>query len=135
MSLFLTDNWETGEPHWQVSDAGEMILGVSGPGNHYSPRVLSAHDLGRWVHLVTVYDRAALTVTHFLDGRAVGSKPIRGYVPLVVGAAEIGNWGLPTGRDKDQIRNFNGTIDEFVVFGRALPAADVVALYESGRPQ
>jgi len=135
ISLFLTDDWDRGEPHWQMSRKGEMILGVRGPGNHFSPEVLSAHHLGRWVHLATVYDRATLTVTHYLDGRAAGSQPIRSYVPLVVGAAEIGNWGMPMARAQDQIRNFNGVIDELVVLGRALGAGDIASMYEAGRPQ
>lgn len=134
-SLFLTDDWDPGEPHWQVSREGEVILGVSGPGNHFSPPVLSAHDLGRWVHLATVYDRATLTVTHYVDGRVVGTRPIRSYLPLVIGAAEIGNWGLPMGRAEHQIRNLNGAIDELAVLGRSLSADEVAAMYEAGRPE
>lgn len=135
MSLFLTDDWDRGEPHWQVSRTGEMILGVRGPGNHFSRAVLSPLDLGRWMHLATVYDRATETVTHYLDGRPVGRKAIDGYVPLTIGAAEIGNWGLPMGRKEDQIRNLNGAIDELAVFGRALGAEEIADLHQQGKPQ
>ncbi len=135
ISLFLTDDWDPGEPHWQVSREGEMILGVSGPGNHFSPRVLSAHDLGRWVHLATVYDGRSRSVTHYLDGRPVAAVPIRGYLPLVVGAAEIGNWGVPLGHVDTKIRNFNGALDEIAILGRAVSAAEMAAMYEAGRPQ
>jgi hypothetical protein len=35
-SLMLTDGWEAGEVHWQISDKGQLILGVSGGVNCYS---------------------------------------------------------------------------------------------------
>lgn len=134
ISLLLTDDFDRGEPHWQVSREGEMILGVGGPGNHISPPVLSQMDLGRWLHLATVYDRGAETVTHYLDGRPVGRNRIKGYIPLVVGPAEIGNWGLPLSNHVDRIRNLNGAIDELAVFARALSDDEVAGLYQSGLP-
>ncbi len=134
-SLFLTDDWDQGEPHWQVNRHGQMLLGVSGPGNFFSPPVLTAHDLGHWSHLVTVYDGTTRSVTHYLNGRPVARKVIDNYVPLVVGAAEIGNWGMPLGAKEEQVRNLNGAIDELAIFGRALSSDEVAAAHENGRPQ
>src|SRR5690606_32641359 len=93
-SLMLTDGWDLGEPHWQLSREGELILGVkSSPfSNYFSPPVLGQADLGRWVLLVTVYDADAGHVSHYVDGRRVSREAIRRATPLRIGPAEIGNW-------------------------------------------
>jgi len=57
--------------------------------------------------------------------------------PFRVGAAELGNWnakGFPKD-DPFMIRNFGGAIDEFCLFGRALGAEEIRALYSAGKPQ
>ncbi|HAH47967.1 MAG TPA: hypothetical protein DCM07_24555, partial [Planctomycetaceae bacterium] len=82
-SLMLTDGYNPGNPHWQLSDKGEMILGVkTGPGkNYFSPVVLQPTDLGRWIFLVTVYDHQKREVVHYLDGVAVSHHKIENPVP------------------------------------------------------
>jgi hypothetical protein len=134
-SLMLTDDWEPGEVHWQLSDKGEMILGVrQGTGvNYFSPAVLGPGDLGRWVLLVTVYDSGQEAVLHYLDGKPVSRHHIEATIPLRIGAAEIGNW---TTRkfSADPIRSLNGRMDEFGIFGRALSGDEVRAMYELGKP-
>jgi hypothetical protein len=134
-SLMLTDEWNTGNPHWQVARDGQIILGVGGVGNYTSPSALGQADLGKWMHLAVVYDPAAAQVTHYVNGRAVALLPIHKPVTLVVGTAELGNWGMPRGQGDSRVRNLNGRIDEFALFKRALTDAEVAAMHEAGRPQ
>jgi len=57
--------------------------------------------------------------------------------PFRIGAAELGNWnarGFPK-NDPFMIRNFGGAMDEFCLFGRALSADEIRALYSAGKPQ
>jgi hypothetical protein len=50
------------------------------------------------------------------------------------GALEIGNW-TPSGGDPiEPIRAFNGRMDEFLVFSRALHAEEIARLWATGRP-
>ncbi|HBL48418.1 LamG domain-containing protein [Gimesia sp.] len=135
-SLMLTDGYNPGNPHWQLSDKGEMILGVkTGPGkNYFSPVVLQPTDLGRWIFLVTVYDHQKREVVHYLDGVAVSHHKIENPVPLVIGPAEIGNWRPQEHTGAHSIRSLNGRLDEFALFGRALPAEEILQLYQSGKP-
>jgi hypothetical protein len=147
-ALMLTDGWVDGQPHWQVSWDGEIILGVAtGPTkgvNYYSTKgVLTQADLGRWVHLTTVYNAPTQTVTHYVDGRAfkAEARPL-GHADLSaplhaleIGKAEIGNWSAPRTSDINfSVRNLNGRIDEFIVFARGLSGDQVRSLYEAGRP-
>lgn len=135
-SLMLTDGYNAGNPHWQLSDKGEIILGVkTGPGkNYFSPVVLQPTDLGRWIHLATVYDHQNQEVVHYLDGVPVSHHKIKNPIPLVIGPAEIGNWRPQEHTGEHSIRSLNGRLDEFALFGRALSADDILKLYQSGKP-
>lgn len=135
-SLMLTDGYNAGNPHWQLSDKGEIILGVkTGPGkNFFSPVVLQPTDLGRWIHLATVYDHQNKEVVHYLDGVPVSHHKIENPIPLVIGPAEIGNWRPQEHTGEHSIRSLNGRLDEFALFGRALSADEILKLYQSGKP-
>ncbi len=131
-SLVLTDEWRQGGLHWQLSDAGEIILGVHGHGNHFSPQVLSPADLGRWIHLATVIDPG--TVTHYLDGRPVYTKRIRHARPFELNAAELGNWTPGPSITDNRIRSLNGRLDELGIFSRAFTDEEVAAMFAAGAP-
>lgn len=135
-SLMLTDGYNPGNPHWQLSDQGEIILGIKeGAGkNYFSPVVLKPTDLGRWIFLVTVYDHQKKEVVHFLDGLPVSHHRLKNPIPLVIGPAEIGNWRPQEHTGEHSIRSLNGRLDEFALFGRALSAEEILQLYQSGKP-
>jgi hypothetical protein len=138
-SLMMTDGWEEAAPHWHVSDAGRVELGVQGwdakGGVHYlTPPVLTPDRLGEWVHLAVVYDRDAGQVTHYVDGRPFQQEPIKLDIPLRIGDVELGNWNLGARPHKSPIRYFSGCIDEFMLFSRALGDDEIERLYTQGRP-
>lgn len=135
-SLLLTDAFKKGAIHWQLSDKGEIILGVH-PGrleNHFSPPVIGPNDLGRWVFLATTYDEANRTVTHYLDGRKVGTTSIQTLGALAPGDAELGNW-ISNQTSGSRTRSLNGRMDEFTFYSRALTSDEVRAAYEKGLPR
>lgn len=137
-SLMLTDGWETGEIHWQISDRGQLILGVSGGVNSFSDPVIVPADLGRWMHLAATVESSPTggKVIHYLDGRRIGgSSSDRPMPPLRIGEAEIGNWhpGVLTS-NSTPIRSLNGRIDDFTILSRALSDSEVSAIYEAGLP-
>ena len=144
-SLMLADGWDPGAPHWQIGSDGTLILGVRGPPDfHPSPNVrgaqyraynvLTPERFGRWVHLAIVYDQEARRVTHYVDGRPVMEEPMEVEIPIRIGDAELGNWNVAGFRNKNPVRNFNGCIDEFLLFSRPLSGAEVERLYLQGRP-
>jgi len=134
-SLMLTDGWENGEVHWQISDKGELILGVSGGMNCYSDPVLFPSDLGRWMHLAATVEATSSfgRIVHYLDGRPVSEERYdKPMPPLRIGDAEIGNWqhqgkGHP-------IRSLNGRIDDFFILGRAMTPTEIATIHDSGVP-
>jgi hypothetical protein len=145
-SLFLTDNYQRGEPHWQILDSGQLFFSVrvsqqKGGQEHrvvLSPPFWSPTLSGKWLHLATTYDVDAKTTTHYLNGRQLiaESIPLHQLVETTrIGMASIGNWSMPTRPDSNfAIRNLNGRIDEFAIFSAALSAEEVAEMYESGKP-
>jgi len=129
-SLFLTDGFETGELHWQISAQGQIILGIANEKdpNSQSEPVIHPEDLGRWIHLATTVDRSTGIVCHFLDGENVMTDQRKNIPPLKLGGGEIGNWKAHN--TQYPIRSFNGRIDEFIILDRAMSESEIGALYQ-----
>ncbi|MDA7916066.1 FecR domain-containing protein [Verrucomicrobia bacterium] len=138
-SLMLSDHWDVGDVHWQISDEGELIIGIQTPGQghgsyHSDKRILGRKDLGKWVHLAFVYDPVSGLARHFLNGRVVSEHVIKQAVPLTIGNADLGNWTLPEATGWD-VRNLNGRIDEFWILSRPLTREEIRQQYERSRPE
>lgn len=150
-SLLLTDGYEHGEPHWQIFEDGRLMFSLmypdaARPGKnrnriYFSPVIFDRANTGRWHHVAVTYENRTGAVVHFVDGVEVSREidelhePGR---PVVYGACELGNWGLPTiGQvlHPFPIRNFNGCIDEFAIYSAALSGAEIRAMFEAGRPE
>ncbi len=138
-ALMLTDGWDLGEVHWQITADGELLLGVSLPDTqegdgHRSPPVLGPKDLGRWVHLAVVYDKQTNLIVHYLDGKRVSQGSLRVPTTMRIGPANLGNWNPYPDFLKNSRRSLNGRIDEFVILGRALTDDEVRQMYDMGKP-
>lgn len=149
-SLFLTDGYEPGEPHWQIYEDGSLMFSISypAPGQgvvrtknnqiYHSKPVITADSLGRWHHLAVTYDNVTGLVVQYFDGQEVG-REVSGFHqpgrPIVYGACELGNWGLPTQGHQFPIRNLNGAIDEFAIYHSALSPAEIRNLNLKGQPK
>ena len=142
-ALFLADNAQRGEPHWQIQSDGRLMLFLYvKPGKspmYLSPVIWDIGMSGRWLHLASVFDEAAQSVTHYVNGKAVSTEAVPPHAAIHttrIGAGEIGNWGLPNRPDEPwfAVRNLNGAIDEFAIFSAALGAEEIRRMYESGKP-
>ena len=140
-ALLLTNGWtaRAGQFHWQLTRSGRMDFGINfGPGDsdctvYHSLPVLDSDDFGRWLHLAVVYDTAARQIEFYADGRLVNSKRTADDIELVAGPCELGNWYADS-KDPFPVRNFQGRIDELMIFRRALTAGEVKTMYEEGKP-
>jgi hypothetical protein len=129
--LFMTDGVEAHEAHWQISRKGEIAFGSHTVGSLSSPPILQPKDIGRWMHLVAVYDSKQKRISLYLNGELIASDVMKRGGPLRIGGAEIGNWQATPG-PADPIRSLTGTIDAFLIVKRALSAAEVRQLYAQG---
>lgn len=137
-SLLLSDGFEKGTLHWQLSDSGEMIVGArhkAGGGafeniayNVFSPEVIQPSDFGRWMHLAMVYDPVHKKINQYIDGELIYSGEIKVLQKIHIGKCQIGNW------NRSQLRSLNGCMDEFMIFSRALNHDQIKELYLHGKP-
>lgn len=136
-SLMLTDGFDENGIHWQIRQDGSLTLGMryanNRARNYHTPPIFSLFRLGQWVHLATVYDTDRARVSHFVNGEAAARQRIKPFADgsLEIGHATIGNW---SGRKAADVRNFNGCMDELIIFGEALDDQEVRRIYEVGRP-
>lgn len=140
-SLFMADGFAPGTVHWVVRNDGVLGLTVIGAkGAHQiltSPPVMTVDQLGLWVHVAVVLDGRARAAFHYVNGQEVSRHAVRIGPPYRFGPTEVGNWnpvGFP-GADPFLVRNFSGVLDQFLLFGRALSAGEIAALYDDGKPQ
>jgi anti-sigma factor RsiW len=148
-SLFLTDNYQSGEPHWQILDTGQLFFSVRPTERSLdreeiehrevlSPSFWNPSMSGKWLHLATTYDVDTKQTTHFLNGTPIhqeGIPDLQLVTTTRIGMASIGNWSMPT-KDDDHfaIRNLNGSMDELAIFKAALSPAEIAEIYEHGKP-
>jgi hypothetical protein len=137
-SLFMCDGFDVRTLHWLIREDGVLGLTVIGsrPGDFQivaSRPALGLDQFGMWLHLAVVLDGSAKRVTHYVNGRRVSENALNIRPPFRIGNAELGNWNARGFPDNDpfMIRNFSGAMDEFCLFSRALPEAEVRALYSS----
>jgi hypothetical protein len=142
-ALLMSGDGQPGEIQWQLNAAGKMIFGerklpgwgASHVATTYSDwRAVKPTQLGLWVHLALVYDRQAGTVIHYVNGRSYGISQMKLDQPIALGSMEIGNWTPRLDDPMEPIRNFNGRMDEFALFGRALSAREIQQCYKASRP-
>lgn len=140
-SILLTDGYGKNGLHWQIRQDGSLILGMrytkNVAYNYQTGSIFNLFRLGQWVHLATVYDADQARVTHYVNGELAKREPLKQAADglLTISNATIGNWSVPTARHRSSsVRNFNGCIDELIVFGEALNEQDVRRIYEIGRP-
>ena len=140
-SLLLTDGFGRNGIHWQIRQDGKLVLGMRHSKNrarsYQSDSIFNLFRLGQWVHLATVYDVDRARLTHYVNGRPAKRMRLKKSSAgvLRIGNATIGNWSVPTPQHRgSSVRNFNGCIDELIVFRDALDDQEVRRIYEVGRP-
>lgn len=139
-SLLLTDGFGKNALHWQIRQDGALVLGVRYTKdityNYRTDSIFNLFRLGQWSHLATVYDSDQSLVSHYVNGKLTRRESLIDAASgvLKIGNATIGNWSVPTQKHHgSRVRNFNGCIDEMIVFGVALDEQEVRHIYDVGR--
>ncbi len=128
-----------GEIHWKLDKSGRLLLGMRASGEPVyeswerleSPTVVTPQDFGRWIHLATVIDGEHGVMKHFVNGSQVAAGEMKRRVPVQLGLANLGNFDAasPTSPGSGLVRAFNGRMDEFALFTRALTSEEIAAFY------
>jgi sialidase-1 len=121
--------------------AGQLAFRAGFDGGHVGETALIAVETARWYHFAGVIDRAARTLTGYLDGSTegwqarqpeenAGSQP-NDAVPQLV----LGGYTDPAGGHYDHTfgRNGSGLVDDFRLYDRALSAAELSTFIPKNR--
>jgi hypothetical protein len=118
---FMTLN-EDGRLHWGISDANNISAGVETP---------DPLPTGEWLHIAGVLDDTMGRMDLYINGTAVGHtttsiRPFRDLDPAWEPGVGIGNHG-------GTLHNFpfDGLIDEWALYSRALSASEIRAVYQA----
>lgn len=128
---------QIGEIHWKLNRQGHLLLGIrAAPELDYqswerleSPPVVTEQDFGRWLRLATVIHGTHGTLDHYVNGRHVASATMQRRTPIRLSLANLGNFdaAIPYTTEPGEVRSFNGRMDEFLMFRRALTADEIKA--------
>jgi ferric-dicitrate binding protein FerR (iron transport regulator) len=147
-SIFLTDGYESGEPHWQLVDDGSLMFSIiylspdfDGPSRRnqifVTPKLIDKQQMGAWYHLAVTYSNKTGEVCQYCNGKLVSKEVSELFVPsrpIRIGVCEIGNWGVPLSAHEFPLRNLNGTVDDFMIFREPLPAAEIADMVRLSKP-
>ncbi len=111
-----------GELYLRIAD-GQYQAGAWDGMDHVVVFSMPVADVGKWVHLATVYD--GTTWRLYRNGEEVNASADAIGAPFVYGDWAIGSRGDGTERF------FKGSVDEVVVYGRALSSEEIHKLFES----
>lgn len=126
-----------GEVHWKIDQSGRLVLGVRAEAKLdfqawerlESPQIVTEQDFGRWMQLATVIDGTKGVMKHFVNGKEIASAPMNRRPAIQLGLANLGNFDASAPEfERNIARSFNGRIDEFALFTRALDAEEIAAM-------
>ena len=128
---------KVGEVHWKIDQSGRLVLGVRAEAKLgydtwerlESPQIVTEQDFGRWMQLATVIDGSKGVMKHFVNGKEVASAPMKRHPAIQLGLANLGNFDASAPEfQRNTVRSFNGRIEEFALFTRALDAEEIAAM-------
>lgn len=127
-TLFFSQKNIKGAAFWQILPNGQIVFGGTNQNRSRSfrnPIPIVREQLGTWFHLAIVIDPDQRRVTHYFNGRPVGTERISEPLQIRIDDATIGR--RP---DDMQRRSFNGCIDEFRIYSRCLEPNEILAIVE-----
>jgi hypothetical protein len=134
-AIFNSNGAESGGLHFQMNRLGLPRGGLLGVGRPNQRWVGHPVPVGKWVHVVSVLSLPQRRHVIYINGLPVlESELAKGDVLLQPGQCRLGNWLGDARFHEDSSRALCGLVDELSIWNRALSAAEVAALTESGRP-
>ena len=135
-----TGRLSSGSIVWYLHQSGALGFGAHQPVRNMPNRGWrSLHstplstDFSDWSLLAVVADAKSGTVTHFLNGKAVGMGQISLPPSLRLGPVIIGATTLDSDSETPA-HPFHGSLDELAIIAAPLTEEEISRLYELGRP-
>lgn len=135
-TLLMSDDFftTTGAVHWQINRFGVLQFHLSdhqAPVRFDSEPVIKRSACKTWTTLALVADADRQKIVHYVDGRPVSTVPWPTPIPLHLNRVCIGNEAVDA--HKKGGRFFDGAIENFWIFDRALSPKEIDDIFQNNR--
>ena len=124
--FFNVNGWKGGDIHYQLHPNNKVEFSINGnPGGNdtFANYMLAGDQMDKWVHIATAYSAPEKKIRFYINGELDVENDWGGN-PGILDPARIGDWG--------QSRQWEGLIDEFIIFNTVLSENDVQAVMNDG---
>lgn len=125
-TFFNNTGWKGGDIHYQLHPNNKVEFSINGnPGGNdsFANFAFTNEQLNKWVHVATAYSASAKKIRFYINGE-LDVEHDWGGNPGVLDPGRIGDWGGS--------RQWQGLIDEFIIFKIALGEADIQDVMNNG---
>ena len=125
-TFFNNTGWKGGDIHYQLHPDNKVEFSINGnPGGNdsFANFAFTTDQLDKWVHVATAYSATEKKIRFYINGELDAEQDWGGN-PGVLDPGRIGHWNGQ--------RQWQGLIDEFIIFNTALTEADVQSVMNNG---
>jgi hypothetical protein len=127
--FFNNDGWKAGDIHYQLAPTGQGQVEFSihsnpGGNDQFAAFSITGKELNKWIHVATAYSAKAKKIQFYINGE-LDTEADWGGNPGVLDPARIGSWSGGG-------REWQGMLDEFVIFSTILSPDDVKTVMNDG---
>ncbi len=125
-AFFNNTGWKAGDIHYQLHPNNKVefsINGNTGGNDSFGDFTFTNEQLDKWVHVATAYSATEKKIRFYINGELDAERDWGGN-PGVLDPGRIGDWGGS--------RQWQGLIDEFIIFDTALEEGDVQSVMNNG---
>ena len=125
MEIVTKKNWDSVHYGYRLQQNWGNLNFIWGNGTNYFENKTGTIEVGKWQHVAATYDHQTLTL--YIDGVAVLTESRTEQIVNNDDPILIGCYGHCNGATYV----YNGSIDDVMIFNRALSANQIQALYEN----
>lgn len=124
--FFNVNGWKVGDIHYQLAPNNKVEFSIhsnQGGSDTFANFAIFGDEMDKWIHIATVYSAKEKKIRFYINGE-LDIENDWGGNPGVLDPARIGDW--------NQSRQWEGLLDEFIIFNTALDEGDIKAVMDDG---
>ncbi len=124
--FFNVNGWKPGDIHYQLHTNNKVEFSIhSNPGGNdkFANFAVVGGEMNKWIHIATAYSAKEGKIRFYINGE-LDAESDWGNNPGVLDPGRIGDWGGS--------RQWQGLLDEFVIFNTVLSEDDIKSVMNDG---
>ena len=124
--FYNVNGWKAGDIHYQLHPNNKVEFSIhSNPGGNdkFANFAVSGGEMNKWIHIATAYSAKEGKIRFYINGE-LDAESDWGNNPGVLDPGRIGDW--------NGSRQWQGLLDEFVIFNTVLSEDDIKSVMNDG---